>query len=737
MKKILQLILIFTVFQASSQSGLKMPVANTIKIQEDDSKEEIISKSAHIVPNAAQLEALKDGYIAFVHFGPNTFTKKEWGTGMEDPKVFNLQNLDTDQWCKSMKAGGMKKVIFTAKHHDGFVLWQSRYTDHGISSSPYKKGQGDILRELAESCRKYGLKLGVYLSPADLYQIENPSGLYGNLSEYSMRTIPRPVEGRPFKNKTTFSFKVDDYNEYFLNQLFELLTEYGPIYEVWFDGAHPKRKGGQTYNYTAWKELIHRLAPEAVIFGKEDIRWGGNESGNTRKTEWNVIPYEGDPETMSVFGDITGDSIGMRSQLYAAKYLHYQPAEINTSIREGWFYRDEETQKTRSADDVFDIYERAVGGNAIFLLNIPPNREGLFPAEDVAVLKEVGERIEETYANDLFENAQVDKALIDDKLETFMLQKNDPSAVIMETEKPVTINRLIIQEAVDTHGERVEEHALDAWMDGSWQEVAKSTNIGFKRILRFSEVTSNKFRLRILKSRYWPAIAKISAHYYKKRPPQLEITRNAAGMVKIEAKKDEFTWKRDLEQIPSEENVKITYSLDDGPPLITYKKAFMLKEGTVKAVAVQNDSKGSTTVENFGLLKNTWKIHADSFAGENNAELAIDANPHTFWVSGAKASPHYLEIDLGEKRKLSAFSYTPKGSEKNSMIEKGIIKISKNGKNWKQVESFEFGNLINDPTTRKHHFKQNINTRFVRLEVLRIAGDGDAASAAEIDLYSE
>ncbi|WP_449257574.1 alpha-L-fucosidase [Christiangramia antarctica] len=714
-----------------------MPVANTIKILEDDSQKEIILKAAHVVPNPAQLEALKDGYIAFVHFGPNTFTKKEWGTGMEDPKVFNLQNLDTDQWCLAMKKAGMKKVIFTAKHHDGFVLWQSRYTDHGIMSSPFKGGKGDVLKELSESCRKYGLKLGVYLSPADLYQIENPDGLYGNLSEYTERTIPRPIDGRPFKNKTTFKFKVDDYNEYFLNQLFELLTEYGPIHEVWFDGAHPKRKGGQIYNYTAWKELIHSLAPEAVIFGKEDIRWGGNESGNTRKTEWNVIPYEGDPDTMSVFGDITGDSIGMRSQLYNAKYLHYQPAEINTSIREGWFYRDDETQQTRNADDVFDIYERAVGGNAIFLLNIPPNREGLFPAEDVAVLEEVGERIEETYSNDLFKNATYDQAFFDDNLETFMLLKDDETAVTMETGEPVTINRLLVQEAVATHGERVEGHALDAWLNGSWQEVAKSTNIGFKRILRFPEVTSDKFRLRILSSRYWPAIAKISAHYYKERPPQLEIIRDSEGMVKISAKKDEFTWKRDPEQIPSEENVKITYCIGDGTPVKTYKKPFLLKEGTVKAVAVQDDVKGSTTVETFGLLKNTWKIHADSFAGENRAELAIDANPHTFWLSQAKPTPHYLEIDLGQKRTLSGFSYTPKASENNSMIEKGVIKISENGKKWKQLESFEFGNLINDPTTREHHFKQKVNTRFVRLEVTRIAGDGETASAAEIDLYSD
>lgn len=277
-----------------------------------------------------------------------------------------------------MRDAGMKKVILTVKHHDGFVLWQSRYTDHGIMSTGFRQGKGDILKDLSQSCQKYGLKLGIYLSPADLFQIENEKGLYGNLSTYSKRTIPRRVEGRPFQNKKTFEFDVDDYNEYFLNQLFELLTEYGPVHEVWFDGAHPKTKGGQKYNYAAWRTLIHTLAPEAVIFGKEDIRWCGNEAGGTRKTEWNVIPYDADPHNLEGFRDLTEDDLGSRAQLYTAKYLHYQQAETNTSIREGWFYRDDVYQKVRSADDVFDIYERSVGGNSTFLLNIPPNRDGLF-----------------------------------------------------------------------------------------------------------------------------------------------------------------------------------------------------------------------------------------------------------------------------------------------------------------------------------------------------------------------
>ena len=389
----------------ADSSGITMPVRNTIKIEASDSKETIIEKASHVVPTANQLGALHNEFIAFIHFGPNTFTRMEWGNGMEDPKVFDLKELDTDQWCEAIKAAGMKMVILTVKHHDGFVLWQSRYTTHGIMSSNFRNGKGDVLKDLSESCRKYGLKLGVYLSPADLFQIEHPQGLYGNLSKYTKRTIPRQVEGRPFSNKTTFQFEVDDYNEYFLNQLFEILTEYGPIHEVWFDGAHPKTKGGQTYNYPAWKELIHKLAPQAVIFGREDVRWCGNESGNTRKTEWNVIPYQDNPNTMTQFSDLTDRDLGSREQLYKGKYLHYQQAETNTSIREGWFYRDDTHQRVRSTDDVFDIYERAVGGNSTFLLNIPPNREGKFSPTDTKVLNETGQRIRDTYNLDLLANA--------------------------------------------------------------------------------------------------------------------------------------------------------------------------------------------------------------------------------------------------------------------------------------------------------------------------------------------
>ncbi len=705
MKKIYSFLLGTLLLSACSQTQeSSMPLQNTIKIEEGDSKELIIEKAAHVVPTPNQLAALQNEFIAFIHFGPNTFTRMEWGNGMEDPKIFDLKELDTDQWCEAMKAAGMKMVIFTAKHHDGFVLWQSRYTKHGIMSSNFRNGKGDILKDLSASCQKYGLKLGVYLSPADLFQIESPDGLYGNLSKYTKRTIPREVPGRPFANQTKFEFEVDDYNEYFLNQLFEVLTEYGPVHEVWFDGAHPKRKGGQTYNYPAWKELIHKLAPEAVIFGREDVRWCGNEAGGTRPTEWNVISYQADPDTMTQFADMTDPMLGDREQLYQAQYLHYQQAETNTSIREGWFYRDDTHQKVRSADDVFDIYERAVGGNSTFLLNIPPNRDGRFSPADVESLKETGKRIRETYGTDLLAGAKGPKEVLDGKEDTYLLMKDKEFTVT--TPSPATINRIMLQEAIATHSERVEKYTIDAWIDGAWKEIAVSTNIGYKHILRFPEVTTDKLRFRLLESRLTPAISHISAHHYKSRPPQLSFSRDMDGKVTIKPKLQDFEWKSHGQNAAENLNVgyKIYYTTNGTEPNETsteYKEPIVLDRCELKAIAVLHNEKGTVASERLGLIKKDWKL------------------------SEVNGNPLYLIIDLGKDQGLSGLAYTPQADKSfKGGVTKIVVKVSNDGKQWKTVESVEFGNLVNDPTKRFHYFKETIPARYVRIEPTVMAQEG-------------
>lgn len=714
---------------------------NTIKVEEGDTKEAIINKAAHVVPTENQLDALRNEFIAFIHFGPNTYTRMEWGSGMEDPEVFDLKTLDTDQWCRAMKDAGMKMVILTVKHHDGFVLWQSRYTNHGIMSTPFRDGKGDILKDLSESCRKYGLKLGVYLSPADLYQIENPEGLYGNLSEYTKRTIPREVEGRPFKNKTQFEFVVDDYNEYFLNQLFEILTEYGEIHEVWFDGAHPKRKGGQTYNYTAWRELIRTLAPKAVIFGREDIRWCGNEAGATRDTEWNVVTYEENPGTATEFHDMTDRDLGSREVLYKANYLHYQPAETNTSIREGWFYRDDTNQKVRSADDVFDIYERSVGGNSIFLLNIPPNREGKFSPRDVEVLEEVGNRIHQTYGNNLFDGATGPKEVLDDNPDTYILLDKGEIVITLPAQK--TFNRLMLQEAIATHSERVEKHAVDAWVDNEWKEIATATNIGYKCILRFPEVTTDRIRIRVLESRLTPAISHISAHYYNTRPPQLAFTRDKEGLVTIAPLQTEFNWNPTGDNAADNINAgyEIFYTLDGSEPTqssMKYESPIKVEHNILKAVSYINNVRGAVKSEEFGLVKKDWKLLGVSSETDRRAALnAFDAVNRTYWQSGESDENHYIALDLGALYNLKAFVYTPQTFHPNGMISRGEIQISENGENWKTADTFEFGNLINDPTPRTHYFATPFSTRYIRLVATGTAGDEKYVTVSELDFLTQ
>lgn len=588
---------------------------NTVKIDGDDANT-IIEKAANVVPTANQLAALDREFIAFIHFGPNTFTGKEWGSGFESSETFALETLDTDQWCKAIKDAGMKMVIFTAKHHDGYIMWQSRYTDHGIMSSKFRDGKGDVLRDLSESCRKYGLELGIYLSPADLYQIESPDGLYGNLSKPTLRTIPREVEGRPFSNKTKFKFNVDDYNEYYLNQLFELLTEYGPISEVWLDGAHPKTKGGQTYNYNAWRELIRTLAPKANIFGREDLRWCGNEGGHTRDSEWNVVPYMANPDTLTWYSDMMADPLGGREQLCEGKYLHYQPAETDVSIRDGWFWRDNTHQQTRTADNVFDIYERSVGGNAILLLNLPPDNQGRFPEKDLKTLEETGRRIRETYGIDLLEGAKCPKALLDNDIDTYVKVRDGEDFVVTLPEKR-WINRIVLQEAIATVGERAERFAVDARIDGEWKEIATSTNIGHKRILRVNDMETDALRFRLLQSRAMVAISKMSAHYSHWSP--------------------------------------FYGNPFDTPELQEYDK-------------------------------NAWKT-------EGNSNVLV----------------------FGGQRRLGGIVYNPAAGKSESGIVSGVVSISDDGLSWTEVSSFEFGNLVNDPSPRYVHFQNPVGCRYLMI----------------------
>lgn len=339
-----------------------------VNISQGDNPKMIVQKAAMLQPAARQLEWQKLELTAFFHFGINTFTNREWGNGKEDPKMFNPKSLDCRQWVETAKDAGFKLVILTAKHHDGFCLWPSKFTSHSVASSPWKNGKGDVMRELANACKEYGVKLGVYLSPWDMN-----SPLYGT----------------------------DEYNDLFVSQLTELLTGYGPIDEVWFDGANGEGPNGkkQVYDFDRWYKHIRMLQPQAVIaIMGPDVRWVGTETGYGRETEWSVVPVNNLEETAIANnsqqhvafrpkGDMAGEDLGSRDKIRSAKRLAWYPAEVDVSIRPGWFFHESENDKVKSPEKLLDIYFHSVGKNAVLLMNIPPDPRGLIHQKDIQALQ--------------------------------------------------------------------------------------------------------------------------------------------------------------------------------------------------------------------------------------------------------------------------------------------------------------------------------------------------------------
>ena len=423
-------------------------------------------------------------------------------------------------------------------------------------------------------------------------------------------------------------------------------------------------------------------------------------------------------------------------------YLHYQPAETNTSIRDGWFYRDDNYQNVRSADDVFDIWERSVGGNSYFMLNIPPNREGRFSERDVAVLKEVGKRVRDTYGIDLLAKASGPKEVLDHNMNTWIELDKLPGEIVISTPEPVTFNRLEIREPVAKHGERVEKHVVDAFIDGQWKEIATATNIGNRRILRFPEVTTDKIRVRILESRLTPAISSISAYRYKSHSPALTGKRNLDGMMTIEPHGNTFMWNYTGQNAYKNLNsgYKIYYTTNGKEPddkSTEFKTPFKFENGELKAVAYLNDEKGPVYHERFGHIKKTWK--AVEASGEesrrNQFSYIIDENPDNQWVSQEGITPQFVTIDLGKPLLIKGFAYIPQKRNDRGMMEEGIFQTGSDGKTWKNAENFRFGNLINDPTKRYHYFNKPVTARYIRIEATKIAAGGNVLSIAELDLF--
>ena len=409
-------------------------------------------------PTARQLSWQQLETTAFLHFTVNTFTDKEWGDGTESPSIFNPTKLDARQWVKALKDGGFKVAIITAKHHDGFCLWPSKFTGHSVKNSPWKNGKGDVVKEVADACKEYGLKFGFYLSPWDRHE-----PLYGTA----------------------------DYNNHYKNQLKELLTNYGEVAEVWFDGAKGENAKAMEYDFKGYWQLVRDLQPKAIMFSDAgpDVRWVGNEAGNAGETCWSTIdtaglaPGKADPKYLN-----TGDENGK----------NWIPAETDVSIRPGWFWHAKENDKVRSPKNLVNLYYQSVGRNSLLLLNIPPNNEGLFEASDIKAIKEFRSILNETFAKNLaIMNA--DKRLTDKKLNTFVpLKTNVP--LVVSFGKKVSIDRVMLQENIASV-QKIKSGLVEYWDGNAWEKLSSFTTVGYKRLIRSKQVETAKVRITITEAK--------------------------------------------------------------------------------------------------------------------------------------------------------------------------------------------------------------------------------------------
>jgi alpha-L-fucosidase len=448
------------------------------------------------VPSAAQLKWHEMEYYMFIHFTVNTFTDKEWGYGDEKESVFNPTELDCRQWAKVAKDAGMKGIILTAKHHDGFCLWQSQFTKHSVKSSSWKDGKGDVLQELKEACNEYGLKLGVYLSPWD-------------------------------RNSAIYS--TPEYLAYYRNQLRELLTNYGDIFEVWFDGANggdgyyggarEKRNidNKTYYDWTNTHKIVRELQPTAVMFSDAgpDIRWVGNESGMGSLTNWCLLKrdemYPGG-NFVKILGE--GQSDGN----------YWVPAEVDVSIRPGWFYHQNQDSLVRTPANLMELYYSSVGRNSNLLLNVPPDRRGLLHENDVRSLLAFKEILDKEFETDLAKGKKVNASSFrgkeysglnvnDGDPETYWATKDSQTSgdLIINLGAETEVNRILLQEYIKL-GQRVQEFKVLAFINGEWKQLIEGTTIGHKVIRKFPLIKTTKIKVTISKSKSCPVISNIELY---------------------------------------------------------------------------------------------------------------------------------------------------------------------------------------------------------------------------------
>lgn len=592
------------------------------------------------VPEPKQVEWQQMETYAFIHFGLNTFNDREWGYGDTDPKTFNPTNLDCEQWAQTLVKAGMKGVILTAKHHDGFCLWPFEGTDYSVKNSPWKNGQGNVVKELSEACKKYGLKFAVYLSPWDRHQAN-----YGT----------------------------PEYLPYFYAQLHDLLTNYGPVFEVWFDGAnggdgwYGGAKDIRTidrknyYNYPRIYEMLDSIQPQAIIFsdGGPGCRWVGNEKGFAGATNWSFLRK--------------GEVHPGYDKSYELQYGHpdgnqWVPAECDVSIRPGWFYHPEEDDRVKSPDQLVDLYYRSVGHNATLLLNFPVDRRGLIHPVDSANAVRFHEMIQQQLKTNLVAGMTpkvsnerggdfVASALTDDNFDTYWATEDGVTTADIEFsfDTPTRMNRMMLQEYIPL-GQRVKAFVVEYLDKDTWLPVKlneETTTIGYKRLLRFETVETKGIRIRITDARGPLCLSNVGVY--------------DAGNVS-----DSFVEKvEDIESVP-----------------------YLLPDVKAEEAAKASDKQAQTTC----------------------------------FVEGDR-----LLIDLQEERLVSSLHFLPDQGEPNKgLIANYEIRVgtSKDAVN-QLVKSGEFSNIQNNPVMQSVFFTP-VKARYIELKATRMIHAGEPMGFAEL-----
>ncbi|PSL46833.1 alpha-L-fucosidase [Chitinophaga niastensis] len=662
------------------------------------------------LPSKAQVAWNDMEYYMFIHFGPNTFTNKEWGHGDEDPKVFNPTHLDARQWARTAKLAGMKGIVLTAKHHDGFCLWPSKYSTHTVRESAWKDGKGDVLAELSAACKEYGLKFGVYLSPWDR-----------NHPEY----------GKP------------GYNQVFANTLNEVLSNYGPVFEQWFDGAN----GGnlkQPYDWNLFHKVVYKNQPNAVIFSDvgPGCRWVGNESGIAGTTNWSTLNVHGfapgaaGPPTKSLNeGNEDGEQ--------------WIPAECDVSIRPGWFYSPDTNDKVKSVSNLLDIYYGSVGRNGNLILNVPIDRDGLIHPNDSTRLMELRHVLDASFKNNLAKKAVVtatntrknDAAvkvshLTDGTNTTYWATPDNVTSaeITLSYKTPVKFNRVVLQEYIAL-GQRVKSFTVSILENGKMKEIARETTIGHKRILRLPDYTTTLVRINILDAKASPVISEVQLYNAPGVLATPEISRNKEGVVMISC---------------ASSDPEVHFTTDGTEPTMQSSKfanAFTLPQGgVIKAKAFLDNGKtaSETVTAYFDVAPAKWQvIQSDAAIKGYEAAKAIDGNTATAYITDRKDAaakyPHELQIDLGESLSLKGFTYTPAIGEGIGGVVYGYAFYTSNdGKSWgNPVAEGQFANIKNNPVTQTVSFKAT-NARYIRFVAVAPAEEKENwVSVAELGVITK